>query len=343
MIPFSTPTYFGNEEEYVKQAVRSKWISGGIFVNQLEDKMADFFDTNVVLTSNGTAAIQLAYTALGLLPGDEVIIPGYGFLAAANVAIQLGLEPVFVDVRDDYLIDPDKIGEKITEQTRAIAIIHSYGYVCDMDRIKSFGLPVIEDCAEAIFSRYKDRYCGTLGTIGTFSFHATKTFTTGEGGMLITDSYGLFNTAKLIQSHGLAYRGSYKHSLPGNNFRMSNLHAALGVAQFENITEIIERKRLIYSWYQEELGLPDMGDNILWSLPITVKESPQYIKDQLEVNGVEVRMGFVPPSRLDYFVKEDLPVSEKLADNTIVLPLHLSLTKGDIEYICGFFKELKWI
>lgn len=343
MIPFSTPTYFGNEEIYVKQAVRSKWISGGIFVNQLEDSLSNFFQSYVTLTSNGTSALQLAFTTLGLVPGDEIIVPGYGFLAAANIAIQLGLKPIFVDVGEDYLINPELIKEKISSQTKAIVVIHTYGYVCDMEKIMSFGIPVIEDCAEAIFSKYKGYYCGTLGDIGTFSFHATKTFTTGEGGMIITDAIGWHKISKLYQSHGLAKRGSYIHLVPGNNFRMSNLHAALGVAQFEHIDEIIERKKLIYSWYKDELGLPNIGENILWSLPIRVKESPQFIKDQFELRDVEVRMGFVPPNRLNYFEKISLPISEKLADSTIVLPLHLSLTKDDVEFICGILKESEWI
>jgi len=339
MIKFAQPTYFGNEVEYAKRAVESGWISGGEYVEQLEENFARFFATSVTLTSNGTSALQLAYTTLGLIPGDEVIIPGYGFLAAANVALQLGLKPVFVDVDENsFLISAEKIREKITPNTKAIVVIHNYGFMCDMKEIVALGIPVIEDCAESIFSKQNDQYCGTFGTIGVFSFHATKTFTTGEGGMLITNDWYLHEITKLYQSHGLKTRGTYNHTFPGNNFRMSNIHAAIGVAQFENIEKILAKKELVTLWYDKLMDIPD--ENVLWSLPILV-DNKYKMQIALNIAGIEHRPGFIPPSSIWYFNTDDLPNSEDIYRKTLVLPLHLSLTENDVKYICNtIIKEL---
>jgi len=192
-IPWAKPNYWGNEIQYVNQALESTWISGGPFLDKFERSFSDIFDKKHALAvSNGTTAIHLAYLALGLKPGDEVIVPGFGFQAAANIALQMKLHPVFAEVDPQtWCLAAKDAEKKITSKTKAIVPVHTYGNVCDMDAIlkivKQNQLTVIEDCAESLFSKYQGKYSGTFGEISTFSFQATKTIITGEGGLVLTN------------------------------------------------------------------------------------------------------------------------------------------------------------
>jgi perosamine synthetase len=360
MIPFAKPRYWGNEKIYLNDAFDSTWISEGIFNKWLEEEFEKEFDTNVLLTSNGTSALQLAFETLGLGEGDYVIFPGFCFQTAANVATQLGVIPEFVDVNlDSWNITSKEINKKLHDYVKAIVVVHNYGYPCDMDSIMElsnyYGIPIIEDCAEAIFSRYRNQYVGTFGDFSTFSFHATKTLTTGEGGMLICKWDADHNTAKLIRSHGLQTRGEYNHLLAGNNFRMSNLHAAIGYAQLEKIDEITLRKKIIIQRYVRRLMNQDgirfrnpfeSTEYVLWSFPVRLdlsiyKQGRDRVIEQLKERGIETRPGFVPASKLDYFGAEKLLNSEILGNEVLVFPSFFSITEKEIDYVCSSLLDLR--
>ena len=200
-------------------------------------------------TCNGTAAIHLAYLALGLKAGDEIIVPGFCYLAAANIAVLMGLSPVFVDVDPDtYCVAAKNIRASITEKTKLIVVVHTYGNVCSMDEImslaKSSQIPVLEDAAESFGSQNKGRQSGTIADIGTYSFHATKTITTGEGGMVLTARKDLAEKVMLYRTHGVLGK-RYWHEVPGHNFRLTNLQAALGCAQFKKIDHIFKERQRV--------------------------------------------------------------------------------------------------
>lgn len=362
MIRFAEPVMLGNEKKYMNDAFDSGWISDGKYVSQLESEFCSILGTkNALVTSNGTSALNLAFLALDLQPGDEVIVPGFAFQAAANVVKQLGAVPVFVDVDEHtMLVHLSDIEEKITSKTKIIVIIHSYGYLCDAPAIVRMAIKhnlyIIEDCAEALFSKIGTKYCGTFGDIGTFSFHATKTISTGEGGMVITNNDNLALKMKLIRSHGLAVRGTYTHIMPGNNFRMSNIHAAIGCAQLENYQLIIDSKINMRRQYAKALydmdyfiRLPLMGVDhkpILWSYPIIL--NMEYFPDidtlrkMLSDREIETRPGFTPANLLPYFNNAgNLPNSEKLWMSTLVLPMHLNISTYHIEYICNTLINLR--
>jgi perosamine synthetase len=343
--PFSKPHFFGEEGEFVNNAIESTWISGGEYVEKFEDYFSHLYnDYSAISTNNGTSALQLAYLSLGLQAGDEIIVPAYGFMAAANVAMQMGIKPVFVDVeRKGFNIAPEWIPNAITKKTKAIVAIHTYGYVADLKELlnisSKYNIPLIEDCAEACGSWAWDSFCGTFGDVATFSFHATKNITTGEGGMFITKSDRIYRRARLYHSHGLKERGTYDHILPGNNFRMSNIHAAIGLAQLRHFHDVVTKRSQIMEWYRFHLGKlysppePQFGA-VFWAYPIRVDERYRDEKRKiLLAGGVETRPGFVPAHKLGYFNADYKVMAQHYADDVILLPLYYDLEENDIEYI----------
>jgi perosamine synthetase len=209
--------------------------------------------------ANGTAALHVAYLALGIRAGDEIIVPGFGFLAAANIALHMSARPVFCEVDPrTWCMRAEDIAPLLTARTRAIIAVHTYGNVCNMDGILELAgahkIPVIEDVAEAFPSRYRNQLAGTMGTIGTFSFQATKTITTGEGGMVTTEESGLHERMVLYRNHGLLRKRHYWHEVPGHNFRLTNLQAALGCAQLERLDAIIVERHRVNDRYRKHLS-----------------------------------------------------------------------------------------
>ena len=228
MIPWARPDFYGYEEKYVKQALKSTWISDGAFIKKFEINFSKYLKVkNSITVSNGTAAIHLIYLAMGLKKGDEIIVPGFGYMAAANLAIQMGLKPVFADVDlETFCVTAKNISEKITKKTKLIVIIHTYGNMCDLKPIinlsKKKNIVILEDSAESFGSTYNKKQSGTFGDIATFSFQATKTITTGEGGMIVTKKRKSFSTKiRSYRSHGVT-RKRYYHIYPGHNFRLTN-------------------------------------------------------------------------------------------------------------------------
>lgn len=358
-IPWTRPNFWGNEIKYVNDAMESTWISGGVYIEKLEKAFSGKLNKKYVLTtSNGTTSLHVIYLALGLQEGDEIIVPGFGFMGAANIAMQMKIKPVFAEVDPEtWCITAREIEKRITKKTKAIVPIHTYGNVCDMDAImnlaKKRNLIVIEDCAESLFSKYKKRYCGTFGHINSFSFQATKTLTTGEGGMVVTDNEELFKKMCLYRSHGLIERGRYWHEVPGHNFRLTNLQAAMGYAQLQQIRKIILERSRVFNKYKKsfynEKGIKLQKFNsdvepVLWAFAMKLdpKAFPQgrdKVIEQLKSKGIETRPGFVAASLLNIYGKiNKLPICENISNNVISLPSFPTLTDEQIEYVC---KQLK--
>ncbi|MGQ0684305.1 DegT/DnrJ/EryC1/StrS family aminotransferase [Bradyrhizobium sp.] len=353
-IPWAKPTFWGKEEQYVLDALRSSWISGGPFVERFERDLAEYLACKHVLAvANGTAALHLAFLALGLKSGDEIVTPAFGFMAAANIALQLGIRPVFCDVDPrTWCMRADDVKAVLSPKTRAIVAVHSYGNVCEMEPIialgRERGIPVIEDAAEALGSRISGVLAGTLGAINTFSFHATKTITTGEGGLVATNDDALAETARLYRSHGLRRQRHYWHEVPGHNFRMTNLQAALGCAQFEHVDAITRERRRVFSEYELRLGgIPGMAmqqkalqsDPLIWAVGVLLKPDvfPQgrdRVSLALAEKGIETRPGFQPPSEIAYFKEKPYPVADELGRWVLSLPTFATLQNSEIEHVC---------
>lgn len=363
-IPWARPDYWGNERQYVNESLDSTWISGGEFVNRLESEFQSFLKRKHILAvSNGTTALHLAYLALDISHGDEIIMPGFCYLAAANIALQMGAKPIFAEVDSDtWCLDPVDTESKITKKTKAIVAVHTYGNVCDMDALQSISsthkVPIIEDCAESLFSTYKGVQSGCFGLISTYSFQATKTITTGEGGLVVTDNDHLAEKMKLYRSHGMdRSKAVYWFELPGHNFRLTNLQAALGVAQMEKRDLIIEERRRVFHLYRELLKNVDgillqefnkTVDPLVWAVAFRLDESyypqgrDQVIQSMSEKN-IETRPGFYASSLLEIYDDHQLHVAEKISKSVISVPSYPTLTDDEIRYICNCILELKKI
>ena len=359
-IPWARPNFWGNERKYVVEALDSSWISGGAFVDRFEHDFTSYSGAaGAISCSNGTAALHLIYLGLGINPGDEIVVPGFGFLAAANIALYVSAKPVFCEVDPDtWCARAEDIAPVLTSRTRAIVVVHTYGNVCGMDAILTLGqeknIAVIEDAAEAFPSRYRGRVAGTLGTAGCFSFQATKTITSGEGGMVATGDESLRRRMELYRSHGLMRKRHYWHELPGHNFRLTNLQAALGCAQLEQLETIVAERQRVYQRYCANFSkLPGVVpqrfsqdvDPVVWAVAVRLdpKVYPQgrdRVMTQMQDNGIETRPGFYPPRALGYFDSPRLPVSETLASQIISVPSYPRLNNSEIDLVCEILGKL---
>lgn len=361
-IPWAKPVYWGKEKEYVLDALESSWISGGPYIEKFEKACSDYLDTQYCLAvSNGTAALNLALLCLGVNPGDEIIIPGFGFMAAANIAIQMGGIPKFAEVdQDTWCIDVNSISNLITGKTRMIIPIHTYGNVCEMNKINELAsqknLLVLEDAAESFGSKFEDQSSGCLSEIGIYSFHATKTIATGEGGLVSTGKPELFKKMQLLRSHGMWRNKYYWHDAIGHNFRMTNMQAAFGLGQIEHIDLIIEKRKVMYEKYLMRLSGIDgiklqlIKNNvkpIIWAVALQLSENafPQgrdKVMSEMLGAGIETRPGFYTPSAMkSLYNTQPLPISEKISQQVISLPSFPILTDDQLDYICSSLLKSK--
>jgi len=260
-IPVSQPALIGREKEYVLDCLESNWISSnGKYIGLFEEKFADYLGVkHAIACCNGTAALHVALLALGIGSGDEVIVPTFTYVATANAVVYTGATPVLADCEaDTWNIDPAGLEALITPKTRAIIPVPLYGHPCDMDPImelaKKHGLHVIEDAAEALGARYKGRLCGSMVEISTFSFYGNKTITTGEGGMIVTDNDELADRIRLLKGQGMDPNRRYWFPIVGHNYRMTNIQAAIGLAQLENIDLFLGKRGQIAGWYRDALS-----------------------------------------------------------------------------------------
>lgn len=363
-IPVYQPSLEGNEKKYVNQCLDSSWISSkGEFVSRFEKSFASFVGVNHATTvSNGTTALHLALMTLGICDTDEVIVPTLTYIASVNAIAYTGATPVFVDsLIDSWQMDPKDVESKITSKTKAIIAVHLYGHPCEMDLLvaicKKHNLFLIEDCAEAIGTIYKGKHVGAFGDISTFSFFGNKTITTGEGGMVVTNDDTLNDRAVHFKGQGLAKHRQYWHDVIGYNYRMTNICAAIGLAQLENISTILKEKKRVAETYMEKLqNSPvechkQIGDDIYhsyWMFSILTSDSKQRdsLRNFLEKEGVETRPLFFPVHTMPmYSIQyQRHPIAENLGWRGINLPSYPGLTDDEIDFICNliiqYFKEL---
>lgn len=356
--PVAIPNLGGNEFKYLFDAFMSTWISSsGKYIGMFEENFSKYCNCkHGVAVSNGTVAIHLALVALGIGEGDEVIVPDLTFAATINTVIHANATPVIVDVEEDsWCIDPIAIEKAITPKTKAIILVHIYGQACDMDRIMSIArkhnLKVIEDCAEAHGASFKGKKVGSFGDVGCFSFFGNKVITTGEGGMCVTNDADLEVKMRVLKDHGMSKTKRYWHDVVGYNYRMTNLQAAIGVAQLERVEEIHKNRKLYEESYKEVLNrdifsfqedLPDRH-RITWLVSVLLDESlsrDEYIA-KLKENGIDARPFFYPLSDMEVYkpyCRFETPVTKMLSKRGLNLPTYESL-KG-IEEIKNIWRGL---
>lgn len=357
MIPIAKP-FIGDEEiESVVNVLKSGIIAQGPRVKEFEEKFAEMVGVkHAVAVSNGTAALDLALKAAGIEPGDEVITTPFTFIATSNSVLFQGAMPVFVDIEEDtYLIDPVKIEEKITERTKAILPVHLYGQTADMDAINEIAerhnIPVIEDAAQAHGAEYHGRKAGSMGLAGTFSFYATKNMTSGEGGMITTNSDEINERLRLLRNHGQSER--YIHKILGYNLRMSDIMAAIGLVQLKKLEMFNEKRRKNAAFITsvlsgiEGLKAPVEREgrrHIYHQYGFRVTGEYQLSRDELlkKLNDAEIgaRKGYFMPIYEQPFYKEmrfpqDCLVAKKVLDELIELPIHPALTEDELEYMAN--------
>lgn len=363
-IPISEPSLGRSEARYVADCVKSGWVSSlGEYIGQFEEAFAHFCETKYgVSVFNGTVALHLALAALGIGPGDEVIVPSLTFIATANAVLYTGATPVFVDVEaETWNMDPAQVERKISRRTKAIIVVHLYGHPADMDPLMSLArkhsLKVIEDAAESHGALYKGRKVGSIGDVGCFSFYGNKIITTGEGGMAVTNNARLAQKMRFLKDHAMSATRKYYHPLMGFNYRMTNLQAALGLAQLEKIDRFIARKRKIAQLYNDRLhSIPGLvlqseapwAQAVYWmySLLVTPRNgmSRNRLAELLKKQGIDSRPFFIPNHRMPYFNartrSQSLPVTERLSRQGINLPSSVRLHDSEIARVSKVITDI---
>ena len=360
-IPVYEPFLNKSELERVRDCVKSGWISSlGRGIDKFEDGFSRFCGAKYgIATSSGTAALHLSLVSLDIGKGDEVIVPTLTFVATANVVSYTGAKPVFLDSdTSSWNIDPNKIRKAINKKTKAIIPVHLYGHPANMGHImdiaRKYNLFVIEDAAEAHGALYKGKKVGSFGRASCFSFYGNKIITTGEGGMVLTNSLELDKKLRSLRDHGMSKFRQYYHSKIAFNYRLTNIQAAIGLAQLEKIDVIIQRKIENALFYNkllndiEGLNLPPeevWAKNVYWMYSILIGKNFRLSRDglmkKLKERGIDTRPFFIPMHRLPpYKCKGDFPVAERLSLQGMNLPSSPNLKKKDIKYVCETIKNL---
>ena len=359
-IPVNEPLLNGNEKKYLNECIDTGWISSeGPFVKRLEDNMAAYVGRkHAAAVSNGTVALDLAIEAMELNPGDEVIMPAFTIISCILGLVRRGIKPVLVDSNPDtWNMDVSHIEEKITAKTKAIMVVHIYGLPVDMDPVielaHKYGLMIIEDGAEAHGLEYKGKKCGSFGDISIMSFYPNKHVTTGEGGMVLTDNERMYERCNSFRNlcHKPGFR--FVHEELGYNYRMSNIQAAVGVAQLEKIEEHLQKKQEMGKLYQEifrnnekfqkPLEKTSYAQNVYWVFGLVMDKSDKRyaheVIEQLAKEGIGCRPFFYPMNlqpalkKLGLFEGESYPVAEWLYEKGFYVPSGLSLTEEQMLYI----------
>lgn len=362
-ISIANPVFNGNEKQYLMECIDTGWVSAnGRFITEFEEKFAKYCGCQYAIScSNGTVSLHLILLAMGIGVGDEVIMPSLTYIATANTVRYCGATPIFVDSEEDtFNIDPLKIEEKITSRTKAIMPVHLYGLPANMKAIheisQKYNIPIIEDAAEAHGAEYDGKKVGSFGLASSFSFFGNKVITSGEGGMIVTNNKELYEKMKLLKGQAVCPNKKYWHVEVGYNYRMTNMQAAVGLGQLENIDwHINQRERIakLYEKYLKKLEkyvklqfVPENCKQTYWMnniiLQDNVKKERDQVMEEMEKNGIEMRPVFYPmhvmPPYLDNTIS--CPVAEKLASRGISLPSHALLTEEDIRYICDSLQNI---
>lgn len=360
-IYYTKPSITELEIRYATDAAANGWGDRCYaYINCFEDAFRRYLDVKyAIATSSCTGALHMGLAALGVGPGDEVIMADTNWIATAAPIIHLGAKPVFVDILpDSWCIDPDLTEDAITPQTKAIIAVHLYGNLCEMDRLldigQMYGIPVIEDAAEAIGSIYHGKRAGSMGSFGVFSFHGTKTITTGEGGMFVTNDAALYETVLTLSNHGRE-RGQTRQFWPdmvGFKYKMSNIQAAIGCAQIERIDDLIGAKHRIFTYYAEHLldlklkmnPEPQETINGYWMPSIVVDEGVSFDRELLlnafKADNIDGRVFFWPLSMLPMFEKKkEHTVSYGIYKRAVNLPTYHDLTEQEMDRVINIVRK----
>lgn len=362
-LPVAAPALVGRELEYVTDCLESTWISStGSYIERFERGFAEFCGVeHAVSCCNGTVALHLALLGLGVGPGDEVIVPSLTYVASANAVRYCGAEPVLVDSEPKtWNLDPSRLEELVTSRTKGIVAVHLYGHPVDLDPVlelaREHGLFVLEDAAEAHGARYKGRRVGSFGACSMFSFYGNKIITTGEGGMVVTDDEELAARLRLLRGQGQDPNRRYWFPIVGFNYRLTNVAAAIGVAQLERIDWHLERRREVAGWYREGLAgderfafspEAEWADNAYWMSSVVLHDEVASTRDEvaeaLRAEGVDTRPFFYPVHTLPPYralgAGRAFPVADRLAARGLNLPSSAMLSRDDVDYVCDVLKK----
>src|SRR4051812_48043106 len=358
-IPVAAPVIGEREISYVTDALRSGWVSSiGHYVERFERDFAAFIGVeHAVAVANGTVALHLALHSLGVGPGDEVVVPDLTFVATAHAVLMAGATPVFADIDPEtWCLDPRAFERAITSRTRVVVPVHLYGHPAEMDAIntvaEAHGIVVLEDAAEAHGATFGAARVGSLGTVGSFSFFGNKLITTGEGGMLTTDDGALAGRMRFLKDQGMTRQRHYFHTEIAFNYAMTNLQAALGVAQLEQIECLIAKKREIFTWYGERLAdrveLNHERDGcraVYWMTCAVVRGGTMardHIRGCLGEAGIETRPFFVPMTQLPHLqayravgaAGDRCVIAADIAARGLNLPSGCGLQRDDVDWVC---------
>jgi perosamine synthetase len=366
MIPVNEPLLNGNEKKYLNECIDTGWISSeGPFIKKLEEQFsAKNNRTYGVAVCNGTAALEIAVEALGITKGDEVIMPAFTIISCASAIVKMGAIPVLVDNDlHTWNMDVNQIEARITPKTKAIMVVHIYGLPVDMDAIitiaKKHNLKIIEDAAEAHGQTYKGKPCGSFGDISVFSFYPNKLITTGEGGMVLTADKTLAERCKSLRNLCFLPEKRFVHEELGWNMRMTNLQAAIGVAQLERWDEFIGMKRKMGKLYtsllknEKGISIPvektSYAENIYWVFGVVSKkinETAEILMKKLAEKQIGTRPFFYPLhlqpvfKKMNLFIGEEYPNAEKISKYGFYLPSGLALTENQIQEVAKTLKEI---
>lgn len=373
MIPVSEPLFKGNEKKYLNQCIDDAWISSeGAFVKEFEEKFSSYLGLKYgVAICNGTAALETALYGIGVKKDDEVIMPSFTIISCAIAAIRLGAKPVLVDIEPEtWTLDVSQIESKITDKTKAIMPVHIYGHPVDMDPVfelaARYNLKIVEDAAEVHGAEYLSKAkgnkwlkCGSMGDVAAFSFYANKIITTGEGGMVVTDDPVIAERAASYRNLCFKPEKRFYHTELGYNFRMSNLQAAIGVAQLERIEELISIKRTLGKYYRQRLSsIPSVrfqvekpyARSVYWMYSIELDEASgidaETMMAKLNEKGIDSRPFFMglhaQPvlQEMGLFKNEKYPHTERAYKQGLYLPSGLALTEPQIDIVCNAIDEI---
>jgi len=358
-VPVATVDLSGNEEAYVVDALHSSWIgSTGPYVARFESEFAERIGAaSVIAVTNGTVALHLAMLAMGIVSGDEVVVPAFAYIAVANACRYVGARPIFADVdQRTWCIAARTIESAMTPRTRAVVVVHNYGHPADMDPILEFarahGLAVIEDAAEAFGARYRGKPVGSLGDVGTFSFYANKIITSGEGGAVALRSKVHEAAIRQLRDHGMDPKRRYEFPVTGYNYRTTNVACAILCAQLERSEAILAQRRACFQAYRDRLAsvrgigfqpAMDWATTAPWMFNITVDaknygHTASELAVMLDEDGIETRPLFPtihrqPPFRDQAIRRTRVPVAEQLSASGLSLPSFNQLQLDSLEYV----------
>ena len=356
-IPVYKPRFSGQEKKYVDDCIDSTWISSkGKYIPLFEEKFAEYIGCKYgVSVMNGTAALHLGLLALNIGIGDEVLVPTFTYVASVNTIKYVNATPVFCDSKlDSWQLDPDDVERKLTDKTKAILAVHLYGHPCEMDKLRKIAdehhIYLIEDCAEAIGSEFNGKKVGSFGDVSCFSFFGNKNITTGEGGMVLTNDEDIYKRAANLKTQGISYEKEYWHDRIGYNFRMTNIQAAIGIAQLAIIEKNLTDKEKVFACYKEGLAdlpikmLDRIGNvvNTYWMCCIQVEneEIRDALRNYLEEKGIETRPTFYVCHTFDFYRCDiHCPNAEYLSVRGINLPSYPDLTKEEINYVINSIRS----